>query len=165
MLSPSSDRLALLQVRAILQQLGLEGTCDDSIIVKEVEDLTLLLYLNSGSASFGGHNAAQRMSQFEGSSKCGLLLPLFGGCMATILHGLTYPKIEKIRKKWRHCVTFAGLGGRSRVVRVKHLVTQPGNTPKTRPSHLTTVDAVNKVSPKDSPLKTAKAGSLEGCRP
>uniref|UniRef100_A0A4W3I404 Hexokinase-2 n=1 Tax=Callorhinchus milii TaxID=7868 RepID=A0A4W3I404_CALMI len=31
-----SDRLALLQVRAILQQLGLESTCDDSIIVKEV---------------------------------------------------------------------------------------------------------------------------------
>lgn len=35
-LSPSSDRVALLQVRSILQQLGLEGTCDDSIIVKEV---------------------------------------------------------------------------------------------------------------------------------
>ncbi|KAI3353526.1 hypothetical protein L3Q82_020040 [Scortum barcoo] len=31
-----SDRLALLQVRAILQQLGLDSTCDDSIIVKEV---------------------------------------------------------------------------------------------------------------------------------
>ncbi|KAK2512988.1 putative hexokinase hkdc1 [Columba guinea] len=31
-----SDRLALLQVRRILQQLGLDGTCDDSIIVKEV---------------------------------------------------------------------------------------------------------------------------------
>ncbi|XP_043912214.1 hexokinase-1 [Protopterus annectens] len=31
-----SDRLALLQVRAILQQLGLNSTCDDSIIVKEV---------------------------------------------------------------------------------------------------------------------------------
>ncbi|KAL0964684.1 hypothetical protein UPYG_G00327530 [Umbra pygmaea] len=31
-----SDRLALLQVRAILQQLGLESTCNDSIIVKEV---------------------------------------------------------------------------------------------------------------------------------
>ncbi|XP_060643021.2 hexokinase-2 isoform X1 [Anolis sagrei] len=31
-----SDRLALLQVRAILQHLGLESTCDDSIIVKEV---------------------------------------------------------------------------------------------------------------------------------
>ncbi|XP_070289871.1 hexokinase-1 [Salvelinus sp. IW2-2015] len=30
------DRLALLQVRAILQQLGLDSTCDDSIIVKEV---------------------------------------------------------------------------------------------------------------------------------
>lgn len=36
--SPSrlSDCLALLQVRAILHHLGLEGTCDDSIIVKEV---------------------------------------------------------------------------------------------------------------------------------
>nr|XP_046240510.1 hexokinase HKDC1-like [Scatophagus argus] len=31
-----SDRLALLQVRCILQQLGLNSTCDDSIIVKEV---------------------------------------------------------------------------------------------------------------------------------
>ncbi|KAF1392977.1 hypothetical protein PFLUV_G00033620 [Perca fluviatilis] len=31
-----SDRLALLQVRSILQQMGLDSTCDDSIIVKEV---------------------------------------------------------------------------------------------------------------------------------
>ncbi|XP_062989104.1 hexokinase HKDC1 [Elgaria multicarinata webbii] len=31
-----SDRLALLQVRRILQQLGLDSTCDDGIIVKEV---------------------------------------------------------------------------------------------------------------------------------
>uniref|UniRef100_A0A8C0A015 hexokinase n=1 Tax=Anas zonorhyncha TaxID=75864 RepID=A0A8C0A015_9AVES len=31
-----SDRLALLQVRTILQQLGLNSTCDDSIIVKTV---------------------------------------------------------------------------------------------------------------------------------
>lgn len=31
-----SDCLALLQVRAILRHLGLESTCDDSIIVKEV---------------------------------------------------------------------------------------------------------------------------------
>ncbi|XP_014916565.1 hexokinase-1-like isoform X1 [Poecilia latipinna] len=31
-----SDRLALLQVRTILQHLGLDSTCDDSIIVKEV---------------------------------------------------------------------------------------------------------------------------------
>ncbi|XP_062352613.1 hexokinase HKDC1-like isoform X1 [Cinclus cinclus] len=31
-----SDRLALLQVRHILQQLGLDSTCEDSIIVKEV---------------------------------------------------------------------------------------------------------------------------------
>ncbi|XP_034041917.1 hexokinase HKDC1-like [Thalassophryne amazonica] len=32
-----SDRLALLQVRSILQKLGLDSTCDDSIIVKEVQ--------------------------------------------------------------------------------------------------------------------------------
>ena len=31
-------------------------------------------------------------------------------------------------------------------VRVKHLVTQPGNAPKARPSHLATADEVNKVS-------------------
>ncbi|KAL9846604.1 LOW QUALITY PROTEIN: hexokinase HKDC1-like [Geothlypis trichas] len=31
-----SDRLALLQVRRVLQQLGLDSTCEDSIIVKEV---------------------------------------------------------------------------------------------------------------------------------
>uniref|UniRef100_A0A4W3GHG4 hexokinase n=1 Tax=Callorhinchus milii TaxID=7868 RepID=A0A4W3GHG4_CALMI len=31
-----SDNLGLLQVRSILQNLGLESTCDDSIIVKEV---------------------------------------------------------------------------------------------------------------------------------
>ncbi|XP_043539082.1 hexokinase-1-like [Chiloscyllium plagiosum] len=31
-----SDRLALLQIRSILQKLGLDSSCDDSIIVKEV---------------------------------------------------------------------------------------------------------------------------------
>lgn len=31
-----SDRLALLQVRRILQELGLDSTCEDSIVVKEV---------------------------------------------------------------------------------------------------------------------------------
>ena len=31
--------------------------------------------------------------------KCGLLLPLFGGCTATILRGLTYPKILCAPKK------------------------------------------------------------------
>ena len=48
---------------------------------------------------------------------------------------------------------------------VAEIVTQPGNAPKLRPSHLTTADAVNKVSPKDSPSKSAKAESFEGCRP
>ena len=36
--------------------------------------------------------------------------------------------------------------GIDRDVRVKHLVMQPGNAPKARPSHLTTADVVNKVS-------------------
>ncbi|XP_032806806.2 hexokinase-2-like isoform X1 [Petromyzon marinus] len=31
-----SDRLALLEVRSILRQLGLDSTCDDSLVVKEV---------------------------------------------------------------------------------------------------------------------------------
>lgn len=35
-MASSSDRLALLQVRTILQNLGLNSTCNDSIIVKEV---------------------------------------------------------------------------------------------------------------------------------
>ena len=39
---------------------------------------------------------------------------------------------------------------------------QTENAPKAGPSHLTTVDAANKVSPKYSPWKTRKAGSFEG---
>ena len=102
-----------------------------------------------------------------------LLFHVFGGCTATILRGLTYPKIlctpAKEERKWRHhvalIVTFAGLVGRNRDVRVKHLVTQPGNAPKARPSHLTTADEVNKVSLKDSTSKTTKAESFRGRRP
>ena len=44
-----------------------------------------------------------RLSQSEGSSKCVpqmlLLFPHFGGCTATILHGLTYPKIPLRTRK------------------------------------------------------------------
>ena len=43
-------------------------------------------------------------------------------------------------------VTFAVLGSRNHDVRVKHLMTQPGNAPEAGPSHLTTADQVNKVS-------------------
>ena len=53
---------------------------------------------------------------------------------------------------------------RNRDVRVKHLVMQPGNAPKSRSLHLTMADAVNEVSPKDSPSKTAKIVSFEGRR-
>ena len=76
--------------------------------------------------------------------------------MATILRGLTYPMIlcvpEKAERKrengdiaWCRS-SLCGPGRRNHDVRVKHLVTQPGNAPKARPSHLTTADQVNKVS-------------------
>ena len=86
-----------------------------------------------------------------------LLLPVSGGRTATIPRALTYPKIL--------CTfTFTGLGVRNGDVRVKHLVTQPGNAPKARPSHLTTADQVNEVSLKDSPSKTTEAESFRGRR-
>ena len=72
-------------------------------------------------------------------------------------------KRRKKERKWRHrmawIVTFASLGSRNHDVRVKHLVTQPGNAPKARPSHLTTADEVNKVS------EGLKTGSFRGRRP
>ena len=101
------------------------------------------------------HSAARRLSQFEGSSKCStrrlLLFPLFGGCTATVLHGLTYAKIlcapkKEERKRENGDITWR---------RSSLLVTQPGNAQKTRLSHLTTADAAN---------KTVKAESFEGCR-
>ena len=50
-------------------------------------------------------------------------------------------KRRKEERKWRHRVAyinpFAGLGGRNHDVRVKHLVMQPGNAPKTRVTRLT----------------------------
>lgn len=39
-MSPSSDRISLVQIRAVLQQLGLDCTCEDSIIVREVQTNT-----------------------------------------------------------------------------------------------------------------------------
>lgn len=44
-MSFSSDRLALLQVRSILQHLGLDSTCDDSIIVKEVRSRVIDVFI------------------------------------------------------------------------------------------------------------------------
>ena len=53
------------------------------------------------------------------------------------------------------------LGGR-RIIKKKSW--RKGRT-SARPSHLTTADVLNKVSPKESPSKTAKARFFEGCRP
>ena len=139
------------------------------------------IFLFAAIQSQQSHNATQRPSQFEGSSKCSpQMRPSFTSFWR--MHCYCYPsrplisqyslralKRRKKQRKWQHhvvqIVTFSGLASRNRDERVKHLVTQPGSAPKTRPSHLTTADAVNKVSPKDSPSKAMKAGSFEGRRP
>ena len=82
------------------------------------------------------HNAARRLSQFERLLQ---MRPSFGGCTSTVLRGLTYSKIL-CAIVCRGPSLFAGLGGRNGDVRVKYLVTQPGNASKARPSHLTTAD-------------------------
>ena len=80
--------------------------------------------------------------------------PVSGGCTATILRGLTYPKILCTAKKeerkrehgdnaWRRSSPSWAWAAE----RVKHLVTQSGKAPKARP--LTR-------SLKDSPSKTTK---------
>ena len=98
-------------------------------------------------------NAAHKCSFFSLFLKDA---PLWSFAASHIPRFFARPKNKKQREK---------MGDRNCDVKVKHLVTQPGNAPKTRPSHLTTADTVNKVSLKDSPSKNAKAGSFEGCRP
>ena len=58
---------------------------------------------------------------------------------------------------WCRSSLSIGLGARNHDIRVKHLVTQPGNAPKVWPSHLTMVN-------KDSPSKAAK-GPLKDADP
>ena len=133
---------------------------------------TLLLCLNSGSASFRGafegqvsHNAARWLLQSKGSFfslflEDALLLSF----VASHIPGFfAHPKKKKEREK---VSTSCGVDHHFHWPgRQKSCMTQPGNAPKARPSHLTTADAFNKVSPKDSPSKTAKVGSFKGCRP
>ena len=102
----------------------------------------------------------------EGSSKCGPPFPCFSKmhrCCPSRPHvsqdSVRARKRRRKERKRRHraayIVTFAGLSGRNRDARVKHLVTQPGNAPKVRPSHLKTADVVNKISLRDSPSTDA----------
>ena len=56
------------------------------------------------------------------------------------------PDAPSFPSSWRMHHFYLSLGGRNLDIRVKHLVTQPGNAPEARPSHLTTADQVNKVS-------------------
>ena len=98
------------------------------------------------------HNATWWLAQSEGSVKCSffsLFLEdalLLSFVASHIPRFFACPKEKKERKKLATLRTFAGLGGRNCDVRVKHLVTQPGNAPKARPSHLTSAD-VALVSP------------------
>ena len=86
--------------------------------------------------------------------------PLWSFVASHIPRFFARPKKQTEREKMttsrgvdRH---FRGPGGRNCDVRVKHLVRQPGNAPKARPSHLTTAAEVNKVS---------EGLAVEGCRP
>ena len=139
------------------------------------------LCLNSGAASFGGriwkpitshHNATRRLSQFEGSSKCSFFSCFWRmHCCCPSWPHISQDSLhtQKTKKEREKMVTARRVAchchGRNCDARVKYLLTQPGNAPKSRPSHLTSADAVNKVSLKDSPSKTAKAVSFRGCRP
>ena len=109
-----------------------------------------LLCLSSGSASFEGafegqlcHNAAWRLSQSEGSSRCSFFslfledAPLRSFVASHIPRFFVLPKKKKEREKM---ASSRGVDRhRNRHVRVKHLVTQPGNAPEM-------ADEVNKVS-------------------
>ena len=126
--------------------------------------LTHLLCLNSGSASFRGRIwrpvtsqrrvkpvPLWRLLQMQPSFPCFWRMHRYRPSWPHISRdSLRIWKRRKKERKWRHrvawTVTFAGLGGRNHDVRVKHLVTQTGNAPKTRLSRSTTLDTVNKVS-------------------
>ena len=60
-------------------------------------------------ATFVGRIVSNLKAPPNAAHKCGLLFPLFGGYTATILCGLTYPKIlcmpkkeEKKERNWQH---------------------------------------------------------------
>ena len=98
--------------------------------------------------------------------------PLFFEDAPLLSFVVTYPKILCTPKKEEREKMATSRGIDSNFCRprqqkswhkCKHLMMQPGNAPKARPSYLTTADAVNKVSLKDSPSKTSK--SFKGCRP
>ena len=147
---------------------------------------TYLLCLNSGSASFGGRIWRQITSQ-----RCAKAVPIrmllqmqptnaaffslfledapLPSFVASHIPRFARPKKKKDRDKMvtsygvdRH---FRGPGQQKSWCKGKTSGDTTGNAPKARPSHLMTVYAINKVSPKDSPSKTAEAGSFEGCRP
>ena len=133
--------------------------------------LWLLLFLNSGSASFRG-----RIWRPITSQRCGKAVPIWRllqmqptnvAFLSLVLKDARLPFFvtsyiprffarpkKKKERKWRHCVTsivtFPCLCGRNCDIRLRHLVTQQGNAPKARLSHLTTVDMIYMVSLKDS---------------
>ena len=98
------------------------------------------------------HNATRSQSKSEGSSRSSSFFylfledaPLRSFVASHIPRFFAHPKKKKEREKM---ATSRGVDHHfiNRDLRVKHLVTQPGNAPEARPSHLTTADQVNKVS-------------------
>ena len=116
--------------------------CKSDDLHHAMSTFSLLLCFNSGSASFRGAFEGQLRHNTTGRL---LLLPvledawLLSFVASHISRFFARPKKEEREK-------MAPSHGIDRDVRVKHLVMQPGNAPKARPSHLTTADVVNKVS-------------------
>ena len=117
--------------------------------------------LNSASASFRGHiwrpiTSARRVKAVPiwRLLQMLLLLPVSGGCTATIHRGLTYPKIlcapEKEERKREN-----GDGRNRHNQEMLQRLDRPIYQQWTRLTR----------SVKDSPSKTAKAESFRGCRP
>ena len=106
-----------------------------------------MLCLSSGLHPSEEHFKANYITTLcEGSSRC-----FFFSLFLEASHIPRFFVRMKKEKKREKMATLCGVdrhfcGPWRHDVRVKHLVTQPGNAPKARPSHLTTADQVNKVS-------------------
>ena len=95
-----------------------------------------------------------------------LLLEDAPSCMYPLWFHISWDSLgtRKRRKRengdiaWHRSPLSQAWASENRDVRVKHLVMQSGNSTRARPSHLRTVDAVSKVSSKDSPCRPQRLG-------
>ena len=102
-----------------------------------------LLCLNSGSSSYEGRIwrtiTSQHCTKAVAIQRLLQMRPSFSSFWRMHRYYPPWPHISQVssgkEERKRENFTFTGLGGRNRDVKVKHLVTQPGNAPKARLSH------------------------------